>query len=85
MNKIKVLKVIVNFIVGVGTTKIVYGIIKNNTDPENTFDKATIGAGSLVVGSMAGDATKSYTDTKIDDLAKAFQAKKTKTEQPDQT
>lgn len=70
MDKIKVAKSIVNYVVGFGVGKIVYGIIKNNTDPEKLYDKIGIGAGTFVLGAMAKDATEPWTDAKIDSLYK---------------
>lgn len=60
-------KIIALAIVGAGTTKITAQIIANNIDtPEKTRDKVQIGVASAVVGTMAVERTKSWTDTKID-------------------
>jgi hypothetical protein len=60
-------KIIASAIVGAGTTKLTSQIIANNTDtPEKLTDKVTIGVASAVVGTMAVERTKSWTDTKID-------------------
>lgn len=68
MTKIKLAKGVVNFVVGMGTSKIVADIIRNNTDPKNIVDNVSMFSAALVIGSMAADATREYTDTKIDEL-----------------
>ncbi len=66
--KIEIAKRAASFVVGMGTAKIVNDIIENNTaDRESKTDKVAIKAGSVVIGSMAADATSSYTDRKIDE------------------
>lgn len=67
MNKIELAKKAASLIVGLGTTKIVNDIIENNTTTETVKDKVAVKAGSVVIGSMAADATSSYTDRKIDE------------------
>lgn len=57
-----------SFIVGIGTAKIVSGIIDNNTTSETVTDKVTITTAGLVIGIMAADKTKLYTDNFIDEL-----------------
>lgn len=59
-------KFIVRGIVGLGVAKIVRSFIKENTTPKGIKDKVTMRAGSLVMGAMAADSAKSYTDAKID-------------------
>ncbi len=68
MDKIRTTKIAVNFVVGAGVSKIVAGIIRNNTNPERVTDKVAIAGAAVVIGSMAADATSSYTDTKIDEI-----------------
>lgn len=68
MNKIDLTKTIVSTVVGAGSSKIVHTIIRNNVDPQTAVDSVTVAAGSLVLGSMVADATKKYTDDKIDAL-----------------
>lgn len=69
MTKLEITKAVTSFVVTSGTTKIVNGIIRNNTNPEKLTDTVSIGAASVVVGMMVGDATKKYTDEKIDEIA----------------
>ena len=69
MTKLELTKAVTSFVVTSGTTKIVNGIIRNNTDPEKVTDTVSIAAASVVIGMMVGDATKKYTDEKIDEFA----------------
>lgn len=69
MTKLDCTKAVVTFIVGAGTTKIVSSIVQNNTARESIIDKVTVTAGSVVLGMMAADATKLYTNAKIDAAA----------------
>lgn len=70
MKKLEFTKEAVSFVVGAGTTRIVTQVIKNNTDPATgPYTKATNFAGALVIGKMAADATKEYTNAKIDAAA----------------
>lgn len=66
MSKTLIAKRIVSGVVAIGTTKIIHGIISSTTDPESATDKVAIFASSVVLGSMAKDLTKKYTDAKID-------------------
>ena len=68
MNKTEIAKRVVSTIVGIGTTKIVSSIIQTTTDPESVTDKVAVVASSFVIGSMALEATRNYTDTKIDKI-----------------
>lgn len=66
MNKIEIAKHTASVIVGLGTGKIVKDIIKNNTEIVTRTDMVTVASASVVIGSMASDATREYTDAKID-------------------
>lgn len=68
MDKIKLAKLAANLVVGVGTSKIVSAIIKNNVSVKKITDQVTIVTAGFVLGSMASDLTKDYTDRKIDEL-----------------
>lgn len=68
MNTVKIAKQIVNFAVGAGTYRIASQIIDHNTNPETTYQKVTNQAASVVIGTMAADATTDYTDRKIDEM-----------------
>lgn len=69
IDKLDLTKKVASIIIGAGTTRIVTGIIKNNTAPDKIQDKIAIASAGLVLGAMASDATKKYTDAKIDELA----------------
>lgn len=76
MNKIAAAKLLTGLIVGSGTTKIVKTIVENNVNiniaikntPLKVLEKVTIAAGTLVLGAMAADVSKRYTDNKIDEV-----------------
>lgn len=61
-----VAKYVVSTVVGIGTTKIVRTIINNNIEPETTKDQITVTTASVVIGMMAADASKEYTNAFID-------------------
>jgi hypothetical protein len=81
MTKLELLKTITSTIVGIGTGKIVHGIISTNVDTESPVDKTTVFAASFVIGGMAAEATKQYTDRMIDEVADLFTSIKTPTEE----
>ena len=62
LNGIDIAKKAVGLVVGAGASKIVHAIIQNNISPEKVIDKITIVSASVVIGSMAREATKEYTD-----------------------
>lgn len=65
-NAIHFTKLAASAIVGAGTTTIVGSIIKNNTNPETTSQKVQVTSAAVVIGMMAADKTKEYTNAKID-------------------
>lgn len=69
-SKLNVAKVLISGIVGIGTGRIVQQIIKNNITPTSTIDKVTVLSAAWVIGGIASEATKSYTNNMIDDMAK---------------
>ena len=79
MDNLELTKTCVNFVVGLGTSKIVHTIIKNNVQPDTIIDTVSVGVGSLVLGSMVADVSKRYTSVKID-RAVAWWKTNTKTE-----
>jgi hypothetical protein len=79
IDKIQIAKGVVTFIVGAGTTKIVRSIIQNNTDPDKLVDKIEIASASVVIGMMASNATKQFTDQKIDEIVAAYRNFRTNT------
>lgn len=73
MTKLDITKRVASIIVGIGTTQIISAICINNTQPQRVTDKVTVTAGSVVMGMIASDVTRAYTDRKIDDLANWWQ------------
>lgn len=78
MREIELAKNITSAIVGIGTSKIVHTVIKNNVAPENALDTVTVTAGAVVLGSMAADASKKHTDAKIEELVSWWKTNVTK-------
>lgn len=74
MNKIATIKLVARIVVGIGTTTISNSIISNNVQPTNLIQQISVGAASLVVGSMASEAAKSHTDAQIDGLVSAWKS-----------
>lgn len=70
-NALRVVKFVASGVVGLGTSKVVSGIIKNHVTPETLIDKVTITAASWVISGIATTATKKYSDETIDEGVKA--------------
>jgi hypothetical protein len=68
MNR-KFVKIVTSTVVGFGTTQIVHGIVRNNTNPENVVDSVAVTAGAVALGMMASRATRRFTDQTIDEIA----------------
>lgn len=82
MNEIAIAKQATSIILGIGTSKIVNGIIRTNTNPQTVIDTVTIGASSLVAGMMFADAASEFTNAKIDAIVVWFEKNKDKTPTP---
>lgn len=82
MNKLTVFKTAARIIVGLGTTTISNSIIKNNVQPANMIQTISVGVTSVVIGSMASEATKSHTEAKIDEFVE-FWNRNRSTENPE--
>jgi hypothetical protein len=67
MDKIALFKKAVTTIVGIGTTKIIKGIIENNVDTTTAVEKTTVTAASVAIGYAISEETSEYTDRKIDE------------------
>lgn len=65
-SKTDIVKGAVGFVVGSGVSVIVRGVIKNNTSTDGVIEKVTLAVATVVVGMMAREATKEYTDGLID-------------------
>lgn len=74
MTKLDIAKRATSFIVGVGVTKVVHAICQNNTQPQTITEKVTVGAAGVVIGMIATDVTRKYTDAKIDELVAWYKA-----------
>lgn len=68
MTKTEVAKWAAALVVGGTTTKVVKEIIQNNTDPTTIADKSAVIVGSYVLGAIVADASKKWTDAKLDSL-----------------
>lgn len=80
MTKREIVKLVARIVVGAGTTTVTGSIIKNNVAPQNLLQQISVGAASVVIGSMASEATKAHTDAKIDEIAEAFASLKNKSD-----
>lgn len=74
MNKLAAFKLVARVVVGAGTTTISSSIIRNNVEPANLIQQISTGVASLVIGSMAAEATRAHTDTQIDKIVTAWNA-----------
>lgn len=81
---INFVKKTVNFVVAIGTGKIISDIIENNTNPETATDKVTYMAGSYALAGLVAHETSSYTDRKIDELVEKLNLV-AKEDQPEET
>lgn len=67
MTKLDVAKRATSLVVGFGTSAIVAGFIKNNSAPSNTAEKVAMPVAAFVIGMMAVEVTRKYTDVKFDE------------------
>ena len=74
MDKIKVSKFVVGCVVAAGVSRIVGGIVSNNTVPKNLWQKATILAGSFVLGGIVVGVAKKETDAIIDQIIDGYRS-----------
>lgn len=68
MNKTKIAKIVVRWVVGVSVTTTMNQIVANNTVTETAAQKAEIFVGSAVLGAMVADAARKYTDNLVDSV-----------------
>lgn len=78
MTKLEAFKLAARIVVGAGTTTISNSIIRNNVAPTNLLQQVSTGVASIVIGSMAAEATRSHADTQIDALVDAWNTKSVK-------
>lgn len=69
-SKTDIAKTIVGFVAGCGASVIARSIIQKNVDTEDErlHTRAAVAAGTIAIGAMAADATRKYTDAKIDEI-----------------
>jgi len=67
-DKLSIAKMVIRWTVIGGTSKIVNGIVKNNTDPETLSEKVQIFAGSFAIGGMVANVVGDHTDEKVDEI-----------------
>lgn len=72
MTKLEAFKLAARIVVGAGTTTISNSIIRNNVNPSNLPEQISTAVASLVIGSMAAEATKSHTSAQIDNAVNAW-------------
>lgn len=72
MNKLQVFKLVANLVVGSGTTTISNSIIRNNVQPSTVAEHISTAVASVVIGSMAQQATRSHTNARIDEAVAAW-------------
>jgi hypothetical protein len=66
-SKREIAKSVVGFIVGYGAQRIAKNIVDKNTDEEERLhNRAVVYSGTVVIGFMAADAARAYTDKSID-------------------
>ena len=69
MTKLDITKIVVTTVVGFGASKIAQSICLNNTPTETIPDKVMVHSAAIVVGMMASELTRKYTNAKIDEVA----------------
>jgi hypothetical protein len=76
-SKTDIAKTVAAAVVGYGVSEIVKTIIQNNVQPKKIHVIVSVFCGSAILGMMAADASKNYTDAKIDEIV-SFWNKKVK-------
>lgn len=82
MNKTNILKFVTNGVVTVGVGRIANSIIANNISPEKASHKVEVIAGTVVLCGIVKDASRTYTDAKIDSYIAAWNKIKNRVEEP---
>jgi hypothetical protein len=82
MNKLNAFKFATRLVVGIGTTTVSNSIIRNNVTPSNPVEAVSVAVASVVIGSMASEATKSHTNRKIDEYVELWKSSKSTDEDP---
>lgn len=74
-------KLAANIVAGLGVTKVVDEVIKNNTTVLTTFDAVRVWTGRVVLGSLVLDRSADFVNEQFDDY-KAWRDKKDKDKSP---
>lgn len=85
MNKLEIAKKAITLVIGLGASKISSSIIKNNVPVDSVIDKITVSSATIVIGMMAGEATKKFTGDKIDELVAQVTEQKNKFQEAKKT
>lgn len=67
-NALTAVKFAVSGLVGLGTGKIVSGIVKDHVKPETLIDKVSIAAATWTLSGIVTSASKKYTGEMIDEI-----------------
>lgn len=81
MSTLSVAKLAINVVGSLGVGKILNDVIKSNTTIVTTADKLLVNAGTLVLGTMAGQKASDTVNTTIDNAVKMVKDAKEKAEE----
>jgi hypothetical protein len=76
MSKLAIAKLAINVVTGVGVSKVVNDIIKNNVSIITNGDRIKVAVGSLVIGSMVAEAASNHVESGINKMAKHWKDRK---------
>lgn len=82
MQKLDVFKYAARFVVGSGTMTISNAIIRNNVTADSMPQRISIAVASLVIASIASEATREHTDRRIDGVVEMWNKSNEPTEDP---
>jgi hypothetical protein len=68
MDKLDIFKKATRTVVGLGITRVVSAVVKNNVPDGNFYNKVAIHVGIYVIGGMISEISKGFTDEKIDEV-----------------
>jgi hypothetical protein len=74
-------KLAAQIVAGLGVTKIVNDIVKNNVAVVTTFQKVTVSAGSFVLGSMLMDQSSKHIEETANNLVNWIENRKSEIEE----
>lgn len=72
IDKLKIAKQATGLVVGAGVSNIVRITIERNVPVSSRLDTVTVTAGTIALSMMISEATRNYTDAKIDAIAAAL-------------